>query len=57
MPSEGTDIVPGLAAFLPVTLTIGTLPLGVLCSYSLRMATVTNLTAATLPFTTPKQER
>lgn len=45
------------AVFLPVSLTIGFSPLVILCSYILRMATVTNLTAATLPFTTPEQER
>lgn len=45
------------AFFLVVSLTIGTLPLAILCSYILRTATVTYLTAATLPFTTPEQER
>ena len=45
------------AAFVPVTLTAGTLPLLLLGSYTLRIATVTKLTAATLPFTTPEQER
>lgn len=45
------------AIFLPLSLTIGFSPLVILCSYILRMATVTNLTAATLPFTTPEQER
>lgn len=45
------------AGFLVATLTVGTLPLAILCSYILRTATVTYLTAATLPFTTPEQER
>lgn len=49
--------LPRPAVFLPVTLAVATLPLAVLCSYTLRMATVTNLTSATLPFTTPEQER
>lgn len=43
--------------FLVASLTVGTLPLAILCSYILRTATVTHLTAATLPFTTPEQER
>ena len=45
------------AAFVPVTLAAGALPLLLLGSYTLRIATVTKLTAATLPFTTPEQER
>jgi len=42
---------------VPVTLAIGLVPLSVLASFFWRTATVTNLTAATLPFTTPEQER
>jgi hypothetical protein len=42
---------------VPVTLSIGLVPLSVLASFFWRTATVTNLTAATLPFTTPEQER
>lgn len=57
VPAEDPGAAPGPAVVLPVTLTIGTLPLVVLCSYTLRVATVTNLTVATLPFTTPEQER
>ena len=45
------------AAFVSMTLAAGTLPLLLLVSYTLRIATVTKLTAATLPFTTPEQER
>jgi len=51
---------PGLApsvAFVPVTFAAGTLPLVLLGSYTLRIATVTTLTVATLPFTTPEQEQ
>lgn len=46
-----------LDIFVPVTVTVGFLPLSVLASFIWRTATVTNLTAATLPFTTPEQER
>ena len=35
----------------------GLVPLSILASFFWRTATVTNLTAATLPFTTPEQER
>lgn len=57
VPAGEPGSIPRSGVFLPVTLTVGTLPLAVLYSYTLRMATVTNLTAATLPFTTPEQER
>jgi len=46
-----------LEFLVPVTITVGLLPLSVLASFFLRTATVTNLTAATLPFTTPEQEQ
>ncbi|MEA1932612.1 hypothetical protein [Halohasta litorea] len=42
---------------VPLTITIGLVPLAVLGSFFWRTATVTSLTAATLPFTTPEQER
>ena len=46
-----------LDVLVPVTITVGLVPLAVLGSFFWRTATVTNLTAATLPFTTPEQER
>lgn len=42
---------------VPVTLAICLTPLAILGAVILRTATVTKLTAATLPFTTPEQER
>lgn len=57
VPAGAPVVAPRPYVFLPVSLTAGTLPLAVLCSYTLRMATVTNLTAATLPFTMPERER
>lgn len=47
----------GLRLLVVVTLTVGLVPLAILSSFILRTATVTRLTAATLPFTTPEQER
>lgn len=55
-PDEPTTIVE-IQILLPVTLTIGLLPLAILCSFVLRTATVTKLTAATVPFTTPDDAR
>lgn len=57
VPLSEPDTVTNFQSLLPVTLTIGLLPLAILCSFFLRTATVTKLTAATLPFTTPEQER
>lgn len=57
VPPSTPEFVIDLRILLPVTLTIGLAPLAILCSFILRTATVTNLTAATLPFTTPEQER
>lgn len=57
VPTDQPQQLPDLRHLLPVTLTIGLLPLSILCSFFLRTATVTGLTAATLPFTTPEQER
>jgi hypothetical protein len=52
----GAPILP-LRVLVPVTVTISLLPLSILASVIFRTATVTRLTAATLPFTTPEQER
>lgn len=46
-----------LQVLVPITITIGLVPLAILCSFFLRTATVMKHTAATLPFTTPEQER
>lgn len=56
-PTSGPESMLTLRVLLPLTLTIALLPLAVLCSFFLRAATVTKYTAATLPFTTPEQER
>ena len=56
VPPDRPWLIPNVA-FVPVTFAAGTLPLLLLGSYTLRMATVTNLTAATLPFTTAEQEQ
>lgn len=55
-PPEGPNTVVDLQVLLPVTLTIGLIPLAILCSFFLRTATVTKLTAATIPFTTPEEK-
>ena len=52
-PSAAVDLI----LLLTVTLSLGVVPLAILASFILRTATVTRLTAATLPFTTPEQER
>lgn len=57
VPASDPGVVPALPLVLPVTLTIGLLPLAILASFFLRAATITKLTAATLPFTTPEQEQ
>ena len=59
LPDSATGPMPpiDLAVLVPVTLAVGLLPLAILGSFILRTATVTRLTAATLPFTTPEQER
>lgn len=56
-PADQPDPVVELPVLVPVTLTIGLVPLAILCSFFLRTATVTKLTAATVPFTTPEGER
>ncbi|MFC7141059.1 hypothetical protein ACFQMA_14640 [Halosimplex aquaticum] len=57
--SGNGSVVP--ASALPLlaaaTVTVGLAPLAVLCSFILRTATVTQRTAATLPFTAPSQEK
>lgn len=53
---DAVPIVP-LRVLVPVTVPIALLPLSILASVILRTATVTRLTAATLPFTTPEQEQ
>lgn len=55
--ASGPEPVIDLGLLLPVTIAVGLLPLAILGSFILRTATVTRLTAATLPFTTPEQER
>lgn len=57
LPASEPEAIRHVDALLPVSLAVGFLPLSILCSYILRTATVTNLTAATLPFTTPEQEQ
>lgn len=57
IPPSNPESVVDLRLFVPVTLTIGLVPLAILGAFILRTATVTRLTAATLPFTTPEQER
>lgn len=42
---------------IPVAITVGFLPLALLFAFILRTATVIERTAATIPFTTPRQER
>ena len=46
-----------LPATILVVVTVGFLPLALLFAYILRIATVTQRTAATIPFTTPEQEQ
>ena len=42
---------------MPLIITIGLLPISLLFAFILRIATVSQRTAATLPFTTPRQEK
>lgn len=57
VPVSAPGLIPYRNLLLPISLTIGVVPLSILCSYIVRTATITKLTAATLPFTTPEQER
>jgi hypothetical protein len=56
-PADAIVSGPVLAVFVATVVTIGLLPITVLFAYILRIATVTQRTAATLPFTTPAQEK
>lgn len=55
-PSDPTLVIL-LQVLVPVTTMIGIVPLAILCSFFLRTATVMKRAAATLPFTTPEQDR
>lgn len=55
-PSDPTLMIL-LQVLVPVTTMIGIVPLAILCSFFLRTATVMKRAAATLPFTTPEQDR
>lgn len=46
-----------LTVIMPLIITIGLLPISLLFAFILRIATVSQRTAATLPFTTPRQEK
>ncbi|UPV76512.1 hypothetical protein M0R89_18435 (plasmid) [Halorussus limi] len=53
----GTGLTQYSAVLLPITVTIALLPLALLVAFIVRTATVTERTAATIPFTTPRQEK
>lgn len=53
----GTFPTENARLLVPVAATVGFLPLALLVAFILRTATVTQRTAATLPFTTPEQEQ
>jgi hypothetical protein len=53
----GTGLTQYADVLLPVAVTIAFLPLALLISFIVRTATVTDRTAATIPFTTPNQEQ
>lgn len=53
---RGTTLLEHVHLLLPVTVAVGFLPLSLLFAYVIRIATVTQRTAATIPFTTPEQE-
>ncbi|MEM4780288.1 MAG: hypothetical protein QXG03_01790 [Halalkalicoccus sp.] len=57
VPTSAPGLIPHLNLLLPASLTVGVVSLSVLCSYIFRTVTITKLTAATIPFTTPEQER
>ena len=56
VPMGATVLTAYPLVLIPIAITIGFLPLSVLFSFVLRAATVTDRTAATIPFTTPEQE-
>jgi hypothetical protein len=55
--AEGTALTTHSNVLMPVVLGIAFLPLALLLAFIVRIATVTERTAATIPFTTPKQEQ
>lgn len=56
--SKGVSVPrPYLSVVVPALITVGFLPIALLFAFILRIATVTQQTAAILPFTTPVQER
>lgn len=57
VPTNEPQATVGFRLLAGGALTVGLVPLAILGSFILRTATVTRLTAATLPFTTPEQER
>jgi hypothetical protein len=54
-PVTGTSRL--FVAIVPVLITVSLIPLGLLLSFIVRITTVTQRTAATIPFTTPGQEK
>lgn len=54
-PAAGTSQL--FVVAFPVLIAIGLIPLGLLLSFIIRITTVTQRTAATIPFTTPGQEK
>lgn len=55
---QGVSVSPAsLTVIMPLIITIGVLPISLLFAFILRIATVSQRTAATLPFTTPHQEK
>ncbi|WP_238398240.1 hypothetical protein [Halorussus salinus] len=55
--AEGTALTHHSNVLMPVVVGIAFLPLALLLAFIVRIATVTERTAATIPFTTPKQEQ
>jgi hypothetical protein len=56
VPTDFPGSVSHLRLLIPVTITVGLAPLAILSSVTVRTATVTRRTAATVPFTAPEQE-
>lgn len=54
---QGSVPVHRIELLLPAAVTVGFLPLALLFAFIVRTAAVTERTAATIPFTTPDQER
>lgn len=57
VPTGASVSRPVLAYFLPAIVAIGFVPLAVLLAFVLRIATVSQRTAAMVPFRTPRQGR